>query len=266
MAFASFRQAMYDYKLVEGTADGHPYHLKFHNVEQLGVFDEIHVVFEEYDPKPHFYYRDDGAFIPAKSGAAMKAHPELRVLADQLVHAQLQTSAVTPNEVVEAKRQARAQQAAKDHAAKQENERQIAEGQAAAAAKEQAARVAGQASAEEETHLRNLLADCGHGGGELPAVMAYLRGEGQARAHWKTQVDWYKAQRDARWQVRLEPIRRKKKAAKLTAQEVRDGHKLPESVGISVEARNQGPATIYTPVLDYRNYTIYRAAGGELPA
>lgn len=256
---------MYDYKLVDGAADGHPYHLKFHNVEQLGVFDEIHIVFEEYDPKPHFYYRDDGTLIPSKSQAATKTHPELRALADQLVHAQLQTSPVTPSEVVEEKRRARAQQAAKDQAVKQENERQSAERGAAAVAKEQAARVASQASPEEETHLGNLLTDCGHGAGELPAVMAYLRGEGQARSHWKTQVDWYRKQRDARWQVRLDSIRKTKKAAKVTADQVRGQHRLPESVGIRVEAKNQGSATFYTPVLDYRNYTTYRAAGGALP-
>ena len=82
--------AQYDYKIVNGNhATAGRYHIKFHNVESLGVFNEIHVVFENRNPMGYFFYSDAGVFIPGKSSAGLM-YPELEAISRELVDEQLQ--------------------------------------------------------------------------------------------------------------------------------------------------------------------------------
>jgi hypothetical protein len=94
----------YDYKLVNGVDPTYGnYHIKFHNFQSLGVFDEIHVVFERYasNPKGYFFYTDQGAIIAHKSSGLDIRNDALTDLAQQIVDAQLSTSSTVSNQDVQ---------------------------------------------------------------------------------------------------------------------------------------------------------------------
>jgi len=113
--------AQYDYKIVNGNhATAGRYHIKFHNVESLGVFNEIHVVFENRNPMGYFFYSDAGVFIPGKSSTGLM-YPELEAISRELVDEQLRTSEVVPDQLVQERRDEVAEQKLKDQAVKDQN-------------------------------------------------------------------------------------------------------------------------------------------------
>jgi hypothetical protein len=254
------------YKLVAGEhATAGRYHLKFHNVEYLGVFDEIHVVFEQRDPMAYFYFTDAGALIPAKSASGLN-HPDLRPIAQELVDAQLATSDVVPDEDVKAKREEKAALEAKGEEQrkkwKEEDEEKAQQRETA----EAEARELSKKSADEDLHIDNFMRDAGVMPGERPAFVAYLNDAGLARDYWKDKADWYKRLRAGGWKVTLER-KRFAKAKKPTAATIKDDNKLPETATVKLVEERSGPSYFnVTPVITFPNYTTYAAGGlGEKP-
>jgi hypothetical protein len=258
----------HDYKIVQGThATAGNYHLKFHNVDRLDAFDEIHVVFEDKDPMAYFFFTDAGELIPGRSNTGLM-HPDLEPVARELVTEQLATSEVVPTEKVEAARKAKSEQQAKDKAfgeqRKQEDEAKWQQHEAQQAE----AREASKASADEGLHIDNFMRDVDTPSGERPAFVAYLEGTAAARPYWKAKADWYKLQRDSGWKVTLEEKRYSKKAKnKPTADSVRTEHNLPASATVALKETRSGPNAVkITPEITFPNYTTYAASKiGEKP-
>jgi hypothetical protein len=255
------------YKIVEGVhpAEGR-YHLKFHNVEYLGVFDEIHVVFEEKVPMAYFFYTDAGVLIPGKSTTGLNHHPGLEPIAKALVDEQLATSDVVPDGEVQAMRDKKAAQEVKDEEQKKkwkEEDEEKAEQRETAEAE---AREESKKSADEDVHIDNYMRDVGEMPGEKPAFVAYLEGAGEARDYWKAKADWYKLKRDSGWKVTLEE-KRVAKTKKPTAATIRSDHGLPATVTVKLNEKKSGPSYFMVrPEITFPNYTTYAASAlGEKP-
>jgi hypothetical protein len=260
-------EPLYDYKIVNGDhASAGKYHLKFHNVEQLGVFDEIHVVFEAKKPPNHYFFTDGGAFIPAMSAK----DPDLKAIAQELVNEQLATSDPVPGDLVEEERKKKAAQKLKDEAVGQENLKALEEQAKQSETKEAEAREASKASAEEDTHVENFLTDNQLGAGEKPALLAYLDGKGDARGYWKKKADWYKLKRDTGWLVTLDGGRVKKETMKKenapSAASIKNDHGLPETAKVLIKTKPSGKYVNVTIEIRFPNYTTYAANKlGEKP-
>jgi hypothetical protein len=256
----------YDYKIVNGNhPTAGPYHMKFHNVESLDAFDEIHVVFENKQPKAYFFYTDAGVLKPDKSTTGLQ-HPDLEPIAQQLVNDQLATSKVVSDQEIATKRQLKAEQEAKDKAVKDQHAKAVKEKSEQYEAKEAAAREASKASADDSLHIVNFLVDNKLGEGEKPAFVAYLEGKGPSRTYWKALADWYKLKRDTGWTVTLEE-KRVAKAKKPTPEAVKSEHGLPAVAKVTITTKPSGPKFLYvTPVITFPNYTTYAASKiGEKP-
>jgi hypothetical protein len=254
------------YKIVEGE---HPtagrYHLKFHHVEYLGVFNEIHAVFERENPMAYFFFTDAGALIPGKSASGL-AHPGLRPIAQELVDEQLATSDVVPDEEVQAMREKKAAQEAKDEGQRKKWKEDAEEKAEKRETAEAEARELSKKSADEDVHIDNFMRDAGVMPGERPAFVAYLNGTAAARPYWKDKADWYKLKRDAGWKVTLER-KRYAKGKKPTAEAIRSDNKLPETATLRLIEEKSGPSASYvTPEIKFPNYTTYAASAlGEKP-
>lgn len=252
--------AQYDYKIVRGQhGTAGRYHMKFHNVKSMDVFDEIHVVFEDRNPQAYFFYTDAGVLKPEKSHSGLQ-HPELEAVARELVDEQLATSEQVPDNVVEERRKKGEEQAAKDAAVGEKYKEEIEKQYEEHKAKEAQAREASKASADEGLHLDNFIADIGLGSGEKASIKAYLDGTGQPRAYWKAAVDWYKTTRDTGWKVTFDPVRYAK-AKKPTPQSEKQDRNLPADAVVSVLTKPSGPKFVYaTTEVTFPNYTVYRAS------
>ncbi|HEX5414861.1 MAG TPA: hypothetical protein VFZ25_04285, partial [Chloroflexota bacterium] len=151
----------YDYKIVNGQDQRFGvYHIKFHNFENLGVYNEIHIVFERYNRRGYFFYTDQGDIIEDKSSGLRLNNAQLTDRARELTLAQLSTSPTVPDNDVEESRERR----------REERERAQKQGEAfqkeaeEKAAKERASSLEASAKAlaqEDETaknlHDKNLL-------------------------------------------------------------------------------------------------------------
>jgi hypothetical protein len=247
----------YDYKLVDGVhATAGKYHIKFHNVEQLDVFDEIHVVFEARDPLAYFFFTDAGVLIPAKSNK----DAGLKAIAQELVDEQLATSKQVPDEEIQARRQKRTKHEETDKVQK-EQWKQEAEAKAEQhEAKQVEAREASKASVDEDLHIDNYMRDVGEMPGERPAFVAYLNGTGPARPYWQKKADWYKLKRDSGWKVTLEE-KRVAKQSKPAPKDVVAEHGLPATAKVFISTKPSGPKYVYyKPEITFPNYTTYAAS------
>ena len=260
--------AQYDYKIVNGNhATAGRYHIKFHNVESLGVFNEIHVVFENRNPMGYFFYSDAGVFIPGKSSTGLM-YPELEAISRELVDEQLRTSEVVPDQLVQERRDEVAEQKLKDQAVKDQNLKQKEDEDKQYEIKQAQARELSKAAADESVHFENFVRDIGLLWGEIPRIKAYVEGTGPSQAYWKDAADWYKALRTNGWTVTL-PSERLLKAKVPLAKDIQQSKGLPETVTITVSKTKSGPKHFnVSPVIVFPNYTTYVASklGTKPPA
>ena len=258
-----------DYKIVDGShATAGKYHIKFHNHKNIGVFDEIHVVFEDAQPKmAYFFYDDAGKFLPGKSTTGLD-HPDLAPVARELVDAQLATSEPVAKELVEKQLAEIEAQGLKDQVVKDKNLAAVEEKYKGYEVKEAEAREASKVSADEAAHIENFAKDIKQWGGEIDRLRAYIGGVANAAAayYWKDAADWYKTKRAAGWPVKF-PSQRLLKDKVPTVDGIRKLHALPDSAKITFNKTKSGPKHFNVEVLiAFSNYTTYAASTlGEKP-
>ena len=263
-----------DYKIINGThPDFGTWHIKYHRLPGLDIFDELHVKFD--DPKvafegsdklrhnPYYFFSDDAKVIVSKSWSGLTKLPGARDFATQKATEFLAASPVVSAETYqhELSEETRRQEHVAALKAKEQAEIEAEKAAKAALAlkAQEEARILAEQAAEEETHVRNFLRDTNNGEGAAPAFTAYVTGpEGAALGMpWlKAKADWYRGMLAAGWTVEHTLWNRATKAPADATFRADAGWSADMPLTIKKGAK-KGGRTPWIGTSDLTNYTVF---------